>query len=165
VFGDTILRAFGRSNTAVPIGTVNGRTLVQESAGWEIRTGNDPTPGSPDIQIGLQPTYLQNELWFDPDPAARTAAVPGNRVDAMSVVLHELAYAFGFNGFRDQVTGELDPFVLSAYDALTTLEGCRMFFIGERAQSVFGGPVPLSFPLSAGVTTITIWAIRVTHRF
>jgi hypothetical protein len=163
-FADSILRAFGRSNIAVPIGTISGRTLVQESAGWEIATGFDPTPAFPDILIGFQPHYLQNELWFDPNPFLRTAPVPGDRTDAMSVVLHELAHAFGFNGFRDQMTGVLNPLFLSGYDALTTFAGPRLFFVGERAQNVFGGPVPLTFPMSARLNNYHHWGTQATHR-
>jgi hypothetical protein len=145
-FADSINRSFGRSATNAPVASQDGRTVLQEGAAFKIATGRDINGSSPDIIIGFQPTYLQNQLWFDPNPSSRTAPVPSDKTDAMSVVLHELAHAFAFNGFRNKATGELDPGFLSAYDALTRFEGSRLVFIGQRAQDVFGGPVPLTFP-------------------
>jgi hypothetical protein len=146
-FADSINRSFGRSATNAPIGSQDGRTVLQEGAAFKIATGMDVNgPSNADIIIGFQPNYLLNTLWFDPNPFARTAPVPSDKTDAMSVVLHELAHALAFNGFRNKATGEPDPGFLSAYDALTRFEGSLLVFTGQRAQDVFGGPVPLTFP-------------------
>jgi hypothetical protein len=145
-FADSINRSVGRSATNAPIGNQDARIVVQEGAAFKIATGMDVNGPLPDIIVGFQPTYLQNQLWFDPNPFSRTAPVPSDKTDAMSVVLHELAHAFAFNGFRNRTTGELDPAFLSAYDALTRFDGSRLVFTGQRAQDLFGGPVPLTFP-------------------
>lgn len=152
-FADSFNLAFARSETNAPIRMQDGRTVLQEGAAFKIATGVDVNGPTPDIIVGFQPKYLQNQLWFDPNPFSRTAPVPFDKTDAMSVMLHELAHAFAFNGFRDKTTGEPNTGFLSAFDALTRFEGSRLVFIGEGAQSVFGGPVPLTFPPGTDPTT------------
>ncbi|MGC1274313.1 MAG: PEP-CTERM sorting domain-containing protein [Planctomycetaceae bacterium] len=69
----------------------------------------------------------------------------------MSVMLHELGHALGFNGWRDQFNGTLptntdvDRQYASVFDDLTVFDGSDFFFVGELAQAVYGGPVPLTF--------------------
>jgi hypothetical protein len=87
----------GRSLQPVDVRT-NGALKVQEQgAAAEIRTGIDPNASTPDIELNFNPENLINELWFDPDPVARTAAVPSNKTDAVSAIMHEFGHAFGFN--------------------------------------------------------------------
>ena len=139
-------RAASASATTSPVGVHNGLTVGQVGAAYEIRTGIDPNGSAPDIRVFLNPAYVANQLWFDPDPAARTALVPLDKTDAYSVMIHELAHAFGFSGFRDILSGH--PTVSgfeSAYDALTTPGTTNPAFIGAGAEAVYGGPVPLTF--------------------
>lgn len=60
-----------------------------------------------DIVFGS--AYFQNKLWFDPDPAVRTAPIPANRIDAFSVVLHELGHAIAYSGWADGQGGAPVP--------------------------------------------------------
>lgn len=147
VFRDDINRSSGRSFTSEPIDNFAGRTLVQDSAAFELAMGIDSNGAQPDIEIGFQPFYLANELSFD------LAGPVAGKTDALTVIRHELAHALGFNGFRNILTGEFHPAVVSTYDALTILEGGRMLFVGTLAEDVFGGPVPLTFPPTGGFNT------------
>jgi len=118
---DIVVRPFdgprfgGRSlsTTYVANEVLNGsetRVYMQGAAG-KLRTGVDPNGSDYDIEIsiGQDLQYLSQELWFDPDPNARTAPVPLNQTDAMSVCLHELGHAWGFNGWRDRSSGDGPP--------------------------------------------------------
>jgi len=142
--------ASGRSVTSGPAGsTADGRTLWSQGAAYELRTGIDPNGAAPDIEflIGID-GYLQSELWFDPDPLQRSAAVPGHQTDAMTVLMHEFGHALGFNGWLDAASGAAPGRFLSTFDALVqpmaTPQGTALFFTGAQAMAVHGGPVPLT---------------------
>lgn len=141
---DEVARATGGSVFAAPIGSVGGRSLVEQGAGYELRTGADPNGAAADIALAFNPEYLVNELWFDPDPFARLASVQRDRTDAMSVMLHELGHAFGFNGYGDLVTGSLPGDYASTWDALTTFDGANLYFTGAHAVDLYGAPVPVT---------------------
>lgn len=142
--------ASGRSATTGYAGsTGNGSTLWLQGAAYELRTGIDPNGAAPDIEflIGID-GYLQNELWFDPDPLSRSAAVPAHQTDAMTVLMHEFGHALGFNGWLDAATGAAAGGHLSTFDAwvqpMATPLGTVLFFTGVQAMAVYGGPVPLT---------------------
>src|SRR4051794_27195582 len=113
--------------------------------GWaaEMRTGKDPNGDDPDIELVFEPAYLLT-LWWDPRPDQRRAPVPGNKLDAMTVVEHELGHALAFNGWIDPKTGKLDGNVASTYDRWVTFDGTDFFFNGPVAKKAWGGPVPLA---------------------
>jgi hypothetical protein len=119
--------------------------IFEQGAAGELRTGIDPNGDTPDIEFTFGTNYLQNSLWFDPDPVARTAPVPSNRTDAVTVFLHEFGHAFAFNGFRNGTTGELPGAFGSTMDELTNFDGTEFTFFGEAAQTLYGNPVPLTF--------------------
>jgi hypothetical protein len=119
--------------------------VFEQGAAAEIRTGMDPNGSSPDIAIVFNPEYLTDELWFDPDPHARTAAVPIDRIDAVSVFLHEFGHAFAFNGWRDLVAGTLPGDYESTFDEQTIFDGTNFFFVGSQASALHGAPVPLTY--------------------
>lgn len=143
VIDPTISRSTGRSVTSNYLFHNGEMQVWDQGAAAEIRSGIDPNGLTADIEIRLSPSYLANELWFDPDPLDRTAAVPTNRTDAVSVFLHEIGHAIGFNGWRDDVTGTT-PGYGSQFDALTTFDGTDFFFHGPRAIAEYGAPVPLT---------------------
>ena len=143
VIDPTISRATGRSVTSNYLFHNGEMQVWDQGAAAEIRSGIDPNGLTADIEIRLSPSYLANELWFDPDPWDRTAAVPTNRTDAVSVFLHEIGHAIGFNGWRDDVTGTT-PGYGSQFDALTVFDGSDFFFAGPRSVEEYGSPVPLT---------------------
>lgn len=91
----------GASFTASFVGVIQGRNTFEQGAAFELRTGNDPNGVTPDVRILVSEDYMRNELWFDPDPVARTAPVPENRTDAVSVAIHELGHALSYNGWAN----------------------------------------------------------------
>ena len=141
-------RGTGHSLVSVPLDDQNygGKFITEEGAAHHLRTGINATPGSASIEIFFDPIYFRT-LWFDPDPVRRTAPMPDRsleKLDAMSVILHELGHAFGFNGFRNQKTGELPGDFLSAYDRWVTFDGENFYFIGPNARKFYGKPIVLA---------------------
>lgn len=142
--------ANGRSAAAAWVGPgAGGIALYEQGAAHELRTGIDVNGAAPDIEINLGINgYLQNELWFDPDPGLRLAVVPFDRTDAMSVFLHEYGHAFGFNGWRDATTGALPGAYASTFDALLQpaqgLGAGALWLTSPAAMAQYGGPVPLT---------------------
>lgn len=147
---DAIPTATGRSLSSGFLHTDGfGLSVYEQGAAYELRTGVDPNAGAPDIEIIFGSNgYLQNELWFDPQPGQPAPTVPSDRTDAYSVLLHEFGHAFGFNGWRDPYTGALPADYLSSFDALVewrpSTGGMQPFFTGATAAGVFGGAVPLT---------------------
>ena len=145
-----IATANGRSLTSSQVGTTaKGLRLFEQGAAYEVETGTDPNGAAADVEITLGDNgYLQNELWFDPDPVLRQAFVPLDRTDAFSVFLHEFGHAFGFNGWRNGLTGALPGDYLSTFDDLVDEDavagGAGLYFGGTRAVGVYGAPVPLT---------------------
>ena len=144
-----IATATGRSAVSSQVGTTaTGLRLFEQGAAYEMATGIDPNGDAFDVEITLGSSgYLQHELWFDPDPLQRLGAVPLDRTDAYSVFLHEFGHAFGFNGWRDGMTGALPGDYLSTFDALvdeTNLPGGHLSFGGAHAVGLYGAPLPLT---------------------
>jgi hypothetical protein len=140
-------RGSGRSLTTARLANEKqGDKLVLEQ-GWasEMRTGTDPNgPAEPDVEVVLAPDYLRT-LWWDPHPDQRRDPVPGGKLDAQSVVLHELGHALAFNGWIDPQTGELAGQYASSYDRHVRYDTKAGFtFHGPEAVRAWGGPVPLA---------------------
>ena len=146
-FLTTIPRSSGHSVTSGFVQTINGVNVFEQGFVYKLQHGTEPQGITPDVYFDLNPTYLSGNLWFDPDPTARTAPVPNNRTDAVSVILHELAHAIVFNGWRDGTTGALPgtPPYESTFDLHETFDGSNLYFTGPRAEAVYGGPVPITY--------------------
>jgi hypothetical protein len=143
-FSNSGSTAQGRSLTTSLLRKNGTLDVYEQGAMAEIRTGIDPNGASPDIEINFNPDYLTNELWFDPNPSTRTTLVPTTKTDAVSVLMHELGHAFGFNGWRDDTTGTL-PNYESTFDEQTIFDGTNFFFTGTKATALYGSAVPLTF--------------------
>lgn len=140
-----IATAEGHSGASGYVGG-NGASLVYEQgAAAEVRTGIDPNGAAPDIYFNFGSDYLLNDLWFDPEPYQRSTVVPTDKIDAASVILHELGHSFAFNGWRDAKDGSLPGGYQSTFDELVIAEGDGLFFIGEQAMQEYGDKVPLTF--------------------
>jgi hypothetical protein len=119
-------------------------TLYEQGLAYEIRTGIDPNGPDPDVRIQMNADYLAHELWFDPEPALRRAAVPTEQTDAVSVFAHELGHALAFNGWWDQPNGKLPGDHASTWDQLTRHDGSALFFVGPEATALYGAAVPIT---------------------
>ncbi len=140
-------RSTGYSATSAFVNNLGGVNVFEQSVANEIRTGVDPNGTMPDLYLIFEPSYLTGELWFDPNPQARTAPVPANKTDAYSVLLHELTHALGFNGWRDSTTAAVpgSPPYESTFDQWETFDGTNLYFNGPAAEAVYGGPVPITY--------------------
>jgi FG-GAP-like repeat len=123
----------------------NGTLGIYETGALsELRTGTDPNGVSPDIEFNIDPQDL-SVLWFDPTPLARTTPVPTNKIDAVSLFLHEFGHAIVFNGWKSDTDGTLPGNYQSTFDEKLSFDGTNFFFTGTRATAVYGAPVPLTF--------------------
>jgi hypothetical protein len=138
-------RATGASATSGFVRAVGSYNIFEQGLAYELRTGIDPNGAAADVVLTLNPNYLANELWFDPTPTLRSAAVAANRTDAMSVFLHEFGHAIGFNGWGDVVTGVPPATFRSTWDDLVSFNGANAFFNGVRAVGLYGAPVPITY--------------------
>ena len=135
----------GASFTSGFVHKNGSRDVYEQGAAYEIRTGTDPNGSTPDIRIRINPNYLASEMWFDPDPSSRTAPIPANHQDALSLFIHELGHAFVFSGFMNGTTGALPATYESTFDEQVQFDGSNFYFVGSSTKSVYGGPVPLTY--------------------
>lgn len=126
------------------VSTTNGINLYWRSAVYELQTGVDANGSDPDIIITIDPTFLQNALWFDPTPETYDGDKPQNRLDAVSILMHEIGHALGFSGWRNWTTGELTGPNMLAYDQFVVRHDGLPWFTGPLARAVYGGDVPLT---------------------
>jgi hypothetical protein len=143
-FSSGVAGATGASAASALVGNNGTHDIFEQGAAYEVRTGIDPNGAAPDIVLQINPEYLRNELWFDPDPYARTAAVAGDRTDAESVFIHEIGHALAFNGWRE-VSGYPNSSYGSTWDEQVSFLAGALYFTGEGATSVYGAPVPVTF--------------------
>jgi hypothetical protein len=136
--------ASGASATSGYFGENANGSVWQQGMAHEWRTGEDPNGSDADVIVAINPHYLANELWFDPDPLARTAPVAANRTDAMSVFIHELGHALAFNGWGSHSTGQPPIGYGSTWDQHVRYSDGNIYFHGPQAMSVYGAPVPLT---------------------
>ena len=131
------------TTSAIYEGTVRGINQYEEGLAPKVTTGTDPNGSTPDLVLSINPQYLTNSLWFDPDPTTRTAAVPSDKLDAESVFLSWFGHAYAFNGWLNS-SGQPAAGYESTYDRFVTNVGGRLYFTGPHAEAVYGGPVPLT---------------------
>jgi hypothetical protein len=136
VVSDVTPRATGQSLVSVLVDSSGGRDTYEQGAAHELRTGADQNGTQPDIRITINPVYLRQELWFDPDPAARAEPVPMTRTDALSVLLHELGHALAYNGWAD-AQGTAPAQFWSTFDRWM-LAGVPVLFDGGAVQQQYG---------------------------
>ena len=142
LFDSSIAHASGRSVTSEFVEQVDNLDIFEQGMASEIRNDVDPNGDAPDFELVINPVYLRDELWFDPDPFSRIQSVPNDRTDAVSVFLHHVAHGLAFNGWLDPVDGTLPGDFASPFDLLSEFDGDNFFFNGPAAVTVYGGPVP-----------------------
>lgn len=141
-------RMAGASTSNVTVGPcahTASCTVVEEQSIHRLRTGadNPAMRGVPDAHIDIAPDYWTQQVWVDPDPIGRTAAVPNNRLDCVSLFTHELGHAFGFTGFRDLQTFQPTSGFQSLYDDQIVRTATTLTFEGPLTKADFGA-IPLT---------------------
>jgi hypothetical protein len=136
-------RASGGADSVVPVTTDGSRTVLQTGTIAELLNGVDPNGAAPDLTITIDPTYLLNELWLDPDPF-NPSAIPLNLTDAVSVFRHELGHGFGIAGYRNS-SGTLPSDHESTWDRLVQINSDgSASFVGANATAAYDGAVPVT---------------------
>jgi hypothetical protein len=141
-------RGSGRSLKTARLGdeTFGGKLVAEQGWAAKMRAGALPREGDdeqPDVEIVLEPHYFRT-IWWDPEPELRKRRVPGDKLDSMSVVLHELGHALAFNGWMNPETGKLPGDFISTYDRHVRFDGRDFHFTGPEAVKLWGGPVLLA---------------------
>lgn len=134
------------------VGRFNGIDLWEPSLAAESRSGIDPDPERADISIYIDPSgSFLSGLWWDPDIAASLAgAVPHDRTDAFSVILHELLHGLGIRGWRDASTAALPADYQSTWDQYLTLADGKAYFSGPATTALLGAPAEVRLGGSQG---------------
>jgi hypothetical protein len=140
---DSLPRAGGRSVGISFVRAAADSEIWEPGAAAELRTGLDGNAEEPDIELFFNPDYLFGELWLDPAPDVRLAPVPPDRTDAVSIFMHEIGHALGFNGWRDWTSGLLGGSTASPFDELVTIDN-QFYFTGSQAMALHLGAVPLT---------------------
>lgn len=135
--------ASGASLITGYVGTVNGRDTYEQGVAAELRTGVDPNGSNNDAIVTFGLSYLRTELWFDPNPQARTAPVPIEKTDAMSTVLHEFGHILAYNGFADLNTGQPPATYWSTWDRWM-IPGQPTLFSGPFSVAAWGSQPDLT---------------------
>ncbi|MBL9138328.1 MAG: hypothetical protein JNK85_20835 [Verrucomicrobiales bacterium] len=134
----------GSSVTSAFVRNSHGLDIFEEGVAAEVRTGIDPNGGDPDMIVTIDPAYLRDWLWFDPDPQLRQAAITGERVDAVSFFAHEFGHVLAFNGWGNTADGSYPGNYRSRFDAMTRWDGAHWYYSGSTARALYGSDVPLS---------------------
>jgi hypothetical protein len=146
---DSVARAGGSAAAVSFVGSQGGLAVVEGAALAFARTGVHVNGGGPDIILDLNARDYLPQLWFDPSGGLRAPAVPPDKTDFISVALHEMTHALGFQGYRNLAGpdyGRITGGVESSFDALSgSGPGGLLYFEGPQAMAVWGNqPVPLT---------------------
>jgi hypothetical protein len=142
-FDATIPTAASAASTSALSGQSGGLSIYHQGVAAEMLSGVDPNGAAADAVTTIGVGYL-DQLWFDPDPMSRSAAIEPGKVDALSVFMHEIGHMIALNGWKDSDTGALPGAYGSTFDAQLAASSDGVAFVGAAAQSVYGGPVPVS---------------------
>ena len=119
------------------------RTVTQSNVITELLTGLDVNGAAPDLTINVNADLLSS-LYLNPAPSSG-GTIPRGKYDAVTILTHELGHALGVSGARDPATGALPANTETTWDRLVALQpDGTAFFTGAAAQTVYGGPVPVT---------------------
>ncbi|MGE7413232.1 DUF4214 domain-containing protein [Methylobacterium tarhaniae] len=119
------------------------RTVTQSNVVTELLTGLDANGAAADLTINVNADLLSS-LYLNPAPSPG-AVVPRGKYDAVTILTHELAHAFGVSGARDPSTGALPANTETTWDRLVALQpDGTAYFTGASATAIHGGPVPVT---------------------
>ena len=104
----------------------------------ESQTGTDANGTQADAKV-----YINMSNWssFNTNPSASPSK---SQYDLTTVLTHELMHAMGFEGMYPNASSSQ-----TTYDTYIQMQNGLPYFLGPKAQAVYGGPVPLD-PASSG---------------
>ncbi len=139
-----IVLADGAPYESIYNGTApDGRAVLQPAAVSDLAKGTPYDIG--DIVINFNSELL-------PSIATETG------YNIVTLFEHELAHGFAFDSYRN-ATGSLGASTRETpFDVLSNDNGSSDFFTGAVAESVYGGPVPLTTGLGAGSNGVHVGA-------
>jgi len=133
-------RANAAATTVVYLGMDGSRQVYEEGTVNELRTGADANGTAPDLNINVDPTYLET-LWLN---TSGSSAPPSNKIDGLSVFMHEIGHGLGFLGYRDPATGALAGYETPLDRYVTLNSDGSASFTGAIAQAVYGSAIPVT---------------------
>ena len=148
---NNIARASGGTATVTFVRAAAAYSVYENGTISEARTGTDPNGANPDILLEFNTRDYLPLVGFDPSGAARTGIVPNDKLDFISIALHEIIHALGFQGYREVNGANYGGFsgtTRTTYDDLTAFgsgaQAGLLRFLGPNATATYGGPVPLT---------------------
>jgi hypothetical protein len=136
-------RAQGNWGNAAQLGSQAGFTIVAGATSYELMTGTNLAGNDFDIRIEIDPSFLLNTLYLDPTPTTR-GDTPSDRVDGLSLMLHEIGHALNFNGYYNEASKTFTGNFQTAYDSRLVFINGKVYFDGPNVRSLTGGPVELT---------------------
>jgi hypothetical protein len=134
-----------------------GKKVWEPGPLTRVLTGANPgqTAWGYDILLGFDASAVENYYWFDPQPELRSAPIPANKGDFVSVVMHEFGHGFGMTGYRDFPTGQIlgndamlfdDRSYFGGNGNPIATDGSRnpMYFRGSYSASLYGSDLHLT---------------------
>ncbi len=128
--------ADGAPTLDVAQGTLDGHTLLQSGAAYELATGQH-LGGGTDISIDVNTAYL-DRLYL-----GGGTTVPADQFDGLSLFEHEITHGLGFGG-ETSGSGTLDPTYETLWDHFLADQDGTEVFTGPNAEAVNGGPVAVT---------------------
>lgn len=123
------------------IGYGSGKYQYDTSLAYQLRTGIDKNGSADDIDIYIN-TQKFDRFFFDKSPWD-AGDIPGNRVDFISTMVHEILHGLGFTGNIDPDTGRYYNSARTVFDEFVSYSNGQPYFTGENARGQYGGNVPL----------------------
>lgn len=137
------------TSTNYIVGSSNGVTLLTKTAFYAEQTGQEFNPGTPDIRIEVDPTFIRQNL----DVSAAftpTSSVAAGKYNPVLAFMHEIGHGLGMGGWYDQGGKLPDGTYMSVFDSMLSLKNGLAFFTGSHAEAVYGGPAPITSSSTLG---------------
>lgn len=123
------------------VGATGGKYIYDTSLAYQLRTGIDKNGSADDIDIYIN-TQKFERFFFDSSPWD-SGDIPGDRIDFISTMVHEILHGLGFTGNINADTGKPYNSARTVFDEFVSYSNGQPYFTGENARSYYGGNVPL----------------------
>jgi len=136
--GDVLARASAGRTVNTGLTDADGLPVHQQGPVAEMKTGTDPNGFSPDLRIEIPEV---NDWTFNTE---LSEGVPAGQFDAMTVLMHEMGHALGFNGTHGTSIRRVSTFDTNVAENDDFFSD-GLVFDGSNAQQANGGDaVPLT---------------------